>query len=544
VVDLRGLGVRQPGAGGPTVDARIAELLELVRTMAAAPSARLWIATAGVHPVEGVPTAAGVWQAPLWGIGRTLAVEHPELFGGLVDLDGDGDAAALWRHLRAPAGEDQVALRGGRRFAARLERLAAGPRSAPRVRPDGTYVITGGLGGLGLEAARWLVQAGARRLMLLGRTPLPPRGEWRDLHSDHPQAAAVAAIRELEAAGASVHTAAVDIADAPALEKLFGTYDREGWPAIRGVVHTAGVLRHDMLSDLAPADLATVLRPKLGAWTLDRALANAPLDFFVLFSSASALLSSPRLGAYAAANAFLDAFANWRRAHGRPALSVDWGVWGEAGMASRFDAESVRALGERGMGAMRTDEGFDALGRLMASDRAHAAVLPVNWARWAELFPSYTASPLLSDVMGGREIGNGRAPAGDRPFGLLDGPPEERPARLLAHLAETLGAILGFGGAEVDPAVSISALGLDSLTAVEFKNRIAATLAVSLPTVRLLQGPTIAELAMELEPLLQRAAPAAAAQDVEALVAEQVDELTDDEVDAALRELLAGGAIP
>jgi myxalamid-type polyketide synthase MxaE and MxaD len=487
-----------------------------------------------------------VWQAPLWGIGRTLSVENPELFGGLVDLDDDTEASAktLWKHLRATGGEDQVALRDGRRFAARLERLAAPPRTAPVVRPDATYVITGGLGGLGLESARWLVQAGARRLMLLGRTALPARAEWRDLPAEHPQAAAIAAVRELEAAGTSVQAVAIDIADAAAVAKLFDTYEREGWPPIRGVVHTAGVLQHATLLDLHAKDLATVLRPKLGAWTLDRALERAPIDFFVLFSSASALLSSPKLGAYAAANCFLDAFAEWRRAHGRPTLSVDWGVWGEAGMASRFDAESVRALGERGMGAMRTDEGFDALGRLMASERAHAAVLPVNWKRWAELYPSYTASPLLSDIMGQREASDGRVPAADRPLGLLDGPPEERPARVSAHLASTLGAILGFGDAEVDVDISISALGLDSLTAVEFKNRIAATVGVALPTVRLLQGPTISELAAELALLLEQTAPRSAESIIADAIAAQVDALTDEEVDAALRELIGSGALP
>jgi acyl transferase domain-containing protein len=542
VLHLRALGLSDENAG---VDACVADLLDLVRSMAARAGSRLWIATAGVHAVDGAPSPAGVWQAPLWGIGRTLAVENPELFGGLVDLDAADESSArmLWRHLRAPAGEDQVALRQGGRFGARLERLTAPPRTAPSVRPDGTYVITGGLGGLGVESARWLGHPAARRLMLLGRTALPPRVQWRELSADHPQSAAIAAIRELEAAGASVQTVAIDIADVAALTRLFDTHDLEGWPPIRGVVHTAGVLQHATLLELDARHLATVLRPKLGAWALDRSLAHAPLDFFVLFSSASALLSSPKLGAYAAANCFLDAFAGWRRAHGRPTLSVDWGVWGEAGMASRFDADSVRALGERGMGAMRTDEGFDALGRLMAADVAHAAVLPVNWKRWAELYPSYTASPLLSDVMGQGEAGNGRPIVADRPLGLLDGPPEERAARVTAHLASTLGAILGFGDSEVDVDVSISALGLDSLTAVEFKNRIARTIGVALPTVRLLQGPTIAELADELASMLEQSSPPSAAAATADSIAAQVDALTDEEVDAALRELMERGAL-
>ena len=259
VLYLGALAVRDDPAG---VEACVAELLDVVRSLAPRSDTRVWIVTSGVHAVERPTSARGMWQAPLWGIGRTLAVENPELFGGLVDLDDDSEASAktLWKHLRATGGEDQVALRDGRRFAARLERLAAPPRTPPAVRADGTYVVTGGLGGLGLESARWLVQAGARRLMLLGRTPLPPRAEWRDLAADHPQAGAIAAIRELEAAGTSVQTAAVDIADVAALAHLFDTHEREGWPPIRGVVHTAGVLQHATLLDLELKDLAAVDR--------------------------------------------------------------------------------------------------------------------------------------------------------------------------------------------------------------------------------------------------------------------------------------------
>ena len=481
-------------------------LIAMIHAMADQSPSRVWIVTCGAQPTNGAPDTQGITQAPLWGIGRTISVEHPELYGGLVDLDPTAsvqDAAdTLWRHLRAPTGEDQVSLTGSRRFAARLERYHAPSQGPLPLRPDGTYLITGGLGGLGLEVARWLVASGARRLMLMGRKAIPPRSQWKTLAPDHPQAQAVAAIRELEAAGATVYAVAADTSDANALHTIFDSYTQEGWPPIRGVVHAAGVMQHHTLLELTPTTLDEALRPKLGAWSLQQALIDAPLDFFVLFSSASALLSSPKLGAYAAGNCFLDAFAHYRHAHGQPALSINWGVWGEAGMASRFSTDSLEALAERGMGAMRTAQGLDALGRLMNDARPEAAVLPVNWQRWGELYPAYTASPLLSDLFQHSDEGNGSVSSIAQPNAVLNASPDERPEQLRQYLTETIGAILGFSITEIDPSTPISALGLDSLTAVEFKNRITSTLGVSLPMVRFLQGPPIDELVAEINPLL------------------------------------------
>jgi hybrid polyketide synthase/nonribosomal peptide synthetase FtdB len=491
------------------ISSHAASLLQLIHTAAQGTPVRLWIVTRGVQPVDSSPDAQALSQAPLWGLGRTLAVEHPELYGGLIDLEAAPhveahaeEADSLWRHLSASDREDQVALRGGRRFVARLEQYSAQQRNQLSLRPDGTYVITGGLGGLGLEIARWLVTSGARHLLLMGRTGLPERATWKDLPSDHPQAQAVAVVRELEAAGATVHTASVDIANPQALRDLFGNYAGADRPPIHGVIHAAGILQHHTLLELTAAKLDEVLRPKIGALLLHQALGQAPLDFFVLFSSASSLLSSPKLGAYAAGNSFLDSFAHYRHGLGKPALSVNWGVWSEAGMASRVDADSLYALTERGMGGMRTAQGLDALARLMNDALPQAAVLPVNWQRWAELYPEYTASPFLSDLFQDGKDASGYTATDSTLNVLMDAPAAERPERLRHYLTETLASILGFTAADIDPLLPISSFGLDSLTAVEFKNRIVSNLNVSLPMVRFLQGPPIADLVTEIEPLL------------------------------------------
>jgi acyl transferase domain-containing protein len=540
IVDLRGLELGHPESASRDVARGVASLLELVRVAAGSSDARLWIATRGAQPVDAAPSSEAIWQAPLWGIGRTLAVEHPEIHGGIVDLDSaaptDDSAAALWRHLRAPGAEDQVALRGAQRFAARLEDAPVPERPAPRMRSDAAYLVTGGLGGLGLEIARWLVTRGARHLLLVGRTPLPERSTWDDLDANHPRASVVQAIRDLERAGAVVRTGAVDVGDADALARWLAAA-REAGPPVAGVVHAAGVLRHELMADLTEDAVRDVLSPKLGAWSVSRALTDAPLDFFVCFSSASALLGSPKLGAYAAANCFLDALAHHLRGQGVAATSIDWGVWGEAGMASRFDADAVQSLAERGMGAMRTEQGLDALARIIGDASSQRAVLPVDWQRWAELFPAYTASPMLSTVLAASGGRAGSAATSSDADAIFQAPASERPARVRDYLARALGRILGFAAEEIDASLPISVLGLDSLMAVELKNRIASDLRVTIPTVRLLQGPSLAELAADLEPRLEagHGSPRSHAE-----LLERVDELSDAEVDAALAALLNG----
>ena len=286
----------------------------------------LWLMTRGAQAVGETLAPLSVAQAPLWGLGRVIAQEHPTFWGGLVDLDplaspGDTEARQIWAEISGDSREDQLAFRDGRRCVARLvrRRSSFAPSHRLQWRTDGTYLISGGLGDLGLLIARWIVGQGARRLILLGRTTLPPRPDWRAAEPGSRLARQITAIRELELLGACVHLASVDVADETALSGFLAAFRAEGWPPIRGVVHAAGVLQDGLLVQLDAAALTAVLRPKvMGGWLLHRLLRDDPLDFFVLFSSAGAILGQPGQGNYAAANAFLDALAHHRRAQ-RPA---------------------------------------------------------------------------------------------------------------------------------------------------------------------------------------------------------------------------------
>jgi myxalamid-type polyketide synthase MxaE and MxaD len=501
--------------------------LDVVQRLARTPAthaARVWLATRGAQPVGGTP-GDNPRQATLWGLGRTIALEHSELWGGLLDLDPEADAdsagRALAEELAHGDGEDQIAWRGGRRFVARLTRLQVPAGERVELRGDATTLITGGLGGLGLEVAQFLASRGARHLALLGR-----RG--RDGATDAQRAALAA----LEASGVQVSVLAADVADEAHLRAALADLIAAGAPPVRGVVHAAGVLEHQALLDATPADVRAAMRAKVeGGALLDRLLPD--LDFFVLFSSASALLSSPRLASYAAANAYLDALAHARRGAGKPALSIDWGVWSEAGMAMRFERRDVATLGDRGMGTLTNRQALAAFERLLGSDLPQAAVLPVDWQRWQQLYPAFVAAPLLTRIVQPLATGAAMREAGPSGAAILAARGQERAELLEQYIVAQAARVLGLDSDTLDRDQPLGNFGLDSLMAVELKNAIETDLTVVVPMVRFLEGPTSRELSTFVLGLLDQAEVAPDANTA------NVEDMSEAEVDRMLRELLA-----
>ena len=505
VPETRGVPGEAAGVDGDGCATAVLGLVRVLHSVQTGTAPRLWIVTRGGQPA-GTSPVIDPGGGALWGIGRSLAVEHAELWGGLVDLDPaappEESAARLADHLVLRGPDDQVAFRATGQYVARLVRVRPKRSAATALRPDASYLVTGGFRGLGLAVARSLVERGARHLILVARTPLPPRAAWLD-PADPPQAAAVAAVRELEALGADVLPVTLDVADAEALSAWLGVFRREGRPPIRGVVHAAGVLAHRPLVAETADSLRAVLRPKVhGALALHRAFEGDPLDFFVLFSSAASVLNSPLLGAYAAANAFLDGLAHYRRGRGLRALSVNWGVWGETGMATRFQAEDVAALAQRGMGTIPTTEGLEALWRLVDLGIPQAAVLPVDWAEWARRYPAFAAASFFSEIVALVQVGTeARAEGGPGPAtreALWTAPPEERKRLVQAVVAASVAQVMRVEPRELEAQQPLQALGLDSLMAVEIRNRLEAALGVGIPLVSLLEGPSVSALATTL----------------------------------------------
>jgi len=365
---------------------------------------------------------------------------------------------------------------------------------APVIRADASYLVTGGLGGLGLACASGLADAGARHLTLLGRKA--------------PGKAALQAIDALRARGVAVRVASADVADAQALAHVLEP--AEGQPPLRGVLHAAGTVDDAMLAALDSDRFFGVMAPKVsGSWNLHALTAKTPLDFLVCFSSGASLLGSPGQGNYAAANAFMDALAHRRRSCGRHALAINWGSWSGAGMAESVDASHRRRWAALGLSMIEPAEGVGMLMRLLQANRhAVAAALPLARSRLPPgLAPFYA---LLQTTRPAATAASGAStPAADLLPRLQSAGREEQRALLQDFLADQVVKVLALGsGHAVDRQRSLMDLGMDSLMAMELRNRLQTATRLTVAVADLLQGPSIRELADQLLGQLATAAPA------------------------------------
>ena len=505
---------------------------------------RLWFLTQNAQALDGTSDGrVSVNAAAAWGTARVVAEEHPELWGGLVDLDAlqplAETAPALLRHLQAGDGEDQVALRSGQRHVLRLAAMPAGV-AAPDFawRADAAYLVTGGLGGVGLHIAHALVARGVRHLVLLGRTPLPARELWSSVSDQTRAGLGIAAVRELEAAGVAVHVAAVDVADADQLQGFIDRWAAEARPPIRGVVHAAGTLANQLAASMDAATFDAVLRPKLlGALLLDRLFAD--LDLFVLISSTGAFLAQPGQANYAAANAGLDALASDRRGRGLPAHSLAWGVWQDTGLVrSEAGQRNVAEMTRQHIGSIAPERGAALFGWLVGQPGANTVVLPIDWAAWQQARGMH-ARALYSELVSGVPLhGDGANDMGSR---LALASTTERRKLLEGVVRECLGQVLKVAPARLEPRRTFGSMGLTSLMAMEFRNRLEAALERPLSSTLAWNHPTVEALVLYLEGAspdtaqLRAAPPASAPGENLATRMADVAAMSDEEAARALR---------
>ncbi|MGA4838168.1 beta-ketoacyl reductase [Streptomyces sp. G45] len=444
----------------------------------------------------------------MWGVGRVVGhQEFTGMWGGLVDLDAGPDtdqARRLVEEITAGHGEDQVAFRDGQRYVARLARSAnLSPAFPLTLRGDATYLVTGGAGALGRVVAQFLVDRGARHLVLMGRTPVPPRDTWAGLPADHPRRALVDQLLRWEGCGVRVHCAAVDTADEGSLRAWYEGHQRQGRPPVAGVVHAAGVVEDELMLRMSPETFRRVLRPKLtGGWLLHRLFAHAPLEFFVLFGSVGSVIASAGQANYAAANAFLDALAQHRRSRRLPALSIGWGPW-SVGMVEQLNLEQTYA--RRGIDLITPEAGTRVLGRLIGQRPAHVVAITADWTTARSTAPAGQLPPMFAELGVAETEGPGAADAADADAvlaALRAAPEADRLGLLAAQLHAVAALVLKLDPAEFDDEENLSDLGIDSLMAVEVKHRIEATLRAEVSVLDLLQGVTVLDLATRVLPLL------------------------------------------
>ncbi|HXA54011.1 MAG TPA: SDR family NAD(P)-dependent oxidoreductase, partial [Solirubrobacteraceae bacterium] len=476
-------------------------------------NAPMWLLTRGAVAVGPAERLASPLQAQAWGLGQVAALEHPQHWGGLIDLPPTLDArvrACLAGAIASAGEERQLALRPSGTFVRRLVHARGsdphrrpssqppGPSSQPPgpssptadaravakpergwSPPPGTVLVTGASGGVGAHLARWLAQAGAEHLLLASR-----RG------AQAPGAAELQA--ELRALGAEVTCVACDVSDRAQLAALIESIPAER--PLRAVFHTAGVPGFAALDALGAEDLEPVLAGKArGARHLDELTAHLPVETFVMFSSIAATLGSWYQGHYAAANAFLDALAVERRERGLHASSIAWGAWAGEGMAAGVDeAEMAR----HGLGKMAPERALAALRGALEDDETALAIADIRWEAYAPLFAG-GGPPLIRDLpeMRGalaalRESDAGRA-VGELSRRLAELSGEERRAAAIELVRTEAARVLGHASAqEVDPERAFKELGMSSLAAVELRNRLVAATALALPATLVFDHPT------------------------------------------------------
>ncbi|NUS82297.1 MAG: type I polyketide synthase [Streptomyces sp.] len=503
-------GTQPPAVPGLGVDGlraecerQYTELLELVRLLESCgfgPDQRLWLVTRGGQwfPQDEADDGSRLSASSVWGFGAVLLSEYPNHRVTLLDLPvGESDPAAVLRELlSSDPDEFQIAYRDGRRHVRRLvpsgpeerigteEPIATEPEQSP-VDGDHTYLITGGLGGLGLLTARTLVDRGARHLALVSRRA--------------PDDQELQKVRQTLGEQVSVRAYAADIAEPAAVDALFKNLAKEG-PALGGVVHAAGVLSDRPVNSQDWDNIDKVFCSKVyGSWLLHQATADLPeVRFFIGYGSSSAVLGQAGQCNYAAGNAFLDALMHWRRALGLPGTAIDWGPWAEVGMAAALDEAHKQSFERQGMVFIQPRDGARALATLLDSPVPQIVVGECDWT-------TYAATRPLSNA-----LYEGLARPRDNTVRTLDvdqlvGLPEDARRQALADLVRgTVAKVLRFDATGDIPAdTPFTHLGLDSLAAVDVKNGLEAALRTSLSASITMDYPTTDLLVEHLDALLR-----------------------------------------
>jgi thioester reductase-like protein len=483
-----------------------AAMLCLAKTLAAIDLSRsplLWVITMNAQGGDNHPVSCH--QSPMWGLGRVLLHEFAETWGGIVDLDGlnltdmDRSVAVINESGR----EDQIRIRDNHFFAARL---------CPRVRPSdqnrftcdplGSYLITGGLGALGLMIADWLFKCGARHIILTGRSSFSKEDKWRRLKDAGDKR--IASILNLQQMGATIHVLQADVSDETDMTRVFDMFGKT-LPELKGIIHAAGVAVPKPAAELTPLDLFDTLQAKVkGTWILHQMSRKMDLSFFIMFSSASAIWGSKLLAHYAAANHFMDALAHHRHSQGLVATAINWGMWGGGGMSS--DESNKAQLEKIGMKEMDPLMALDSLGHLILEKRPQCTVADVDWNVLKPLYELQPRRMLLEEIsIQKQNIPSKKADQSDQEenkalFESLSEAENDSARSLVIEdfIAQKASKVIGIPPDKLDRNASLSDSGLDSLVAAELKGTLEQSLKIKVNVLSLLRSENLGQIAIQL----------------------------------------------
>lgn len=456
-------------------------LQAMIRTTNGRKTPRLYLVTENAQQIGSENIEIQVQQTPLWSLGKVIALEHPEYHCTCIDLPtGKGQGNLLSTELLSNDRENLIAYRHDQRYAMRLTNAKLSETTHKiNINPAGSYLITGGLGALGLEVAKWLGSKGARSLVLMGRSIPQPKAQQ--------------VISELEALGIHVSVHLGDVGKQEDVEHVIQTV---GVP-LRGIIHAAGVLDDGMLADMSWDKFRKVLQPKLdGVWHLHNCTQHLDLDLFICFSSIVSLLGAPGQGNYAAANGFMDALMSYRRSRDLPGLSINWGPWSEGGMATSLGEHYLTRLQSQGLESVPKEVGFRALDEIIHTNNYQVGVFSLNWEKFTKQLPSDTITPFLNNFASSISLQGVVEPQKSLFIKELEEAPiDMRKDLLLSHIRDHIAKILGIKTPEqIGLRERLFDLGIDSLMALELKNIIQSSLGCSVRSTILFDYPTLETL--------------------------------------------------
>ena len=465
-------------------------LLNLLQAIQKIPnSPKLFVVTQGGQPFE-LKQPTFVTQSPLWALGRVISLENPELWGGMIDLDPSADItqniADLLLGLTHSISEDHLLFRNGQAYLGRLVPSTSPPTKPLTIQAEATYLITGGIGHLGLALAGHLVDLGAKHLILTTRRPFPPSSE---ISTEF--AKIMENLRILEQKGVSVEVCQADVGDFEQIQAIWAKIEKTAYP-LRGVFHLAGVSgRQAQLSECTFADLEIVFQAKVrGSWNLHRLSLATKLDYFVLFSSAGAIWGAKAQGLYDAVSNSMDSLALMRHLQGLPATTLNWALLAGNGIVSPDYEDWLKQIG---MKEIDLDRAFSVMDAIIESNQTQILVADVDWVRFKNIYEFQGDKPLLKKLGQSQNIIKSVQDSSSTRRLLEDIAPGERREHLFQYIGKQVGMILGIKQMP-DPEQGFSEMGIDSLLSIELKNRLEKGLEVTLPASLVFDFPNIRRL--------------------------------------------------